>query len=115
MEIKGLYVQPKDKKFKTYVPFEDPKLMEFLDQHNVDVKATPPSDTPWWLVALNFFPYLLLIGFIFLILRQAQTGGNQAFSFGRSRAKLLTDNRAKVTFEDVAGVEEGKGRAEGSG
>lgn len=108
MEIKGVYIQPKDKKFKTYIPFEDPKLMEFLDQHNVEVKATPPSDTPWWLVALNFFPYLLLIGFIFLILRQAQTGGNQAFSFGRSRAKLLTDNRAKVTFEDVAGVEEAK-------
>jgi len=108
MEIKGVYIQPKDKKFKTYLPFEDPKLMEFLDQHNVEVKATPPSDTPWWLVALNFFPYLLLIGFIFLILRQAQTGGNQAFSFGRSRAKLLTDNRAKVTFEDVAGIEEAK-------
>lgn len=107
-EIRGTYIQPKDKKFKTYMPFEDAKLTEFLGQYNVEIKATPPSDTPWWLVALNFFPYLLLIGFIILILRQAQSGGSQAFSFGRSRAKLFTDNRGKVTFDDVAGVEEAK-------
>jgi cell division protease FtsH len=107
-EIKGIFVQPKDKKFKTVMPFEDPKLSELLAQHNVEIKATAPNETPWWLIVLNFTPYFLLIGFIFLILRQAQTGGNQAFSFGRSRAKLLTDNRAKVTFDDVAGVEEAK-------
>jgi cell division protease FtsH len=108
MEIKGTYVTPKDKKFKTFIPFEDPKLMEFLDQYNVDVKATPPTENPWWFYVFNFLPYLLLIGFIFLILRQAQSGGSQAFSFGRSRAKLMTDNRGKVTFDDVAGVEEAK-------
>lgn len=107
-EIKGIFVSPKDKKFKTFMPFPDEKLLEFLDTHKVEIKAKPPSDTPLWLVALNFFPYLLLIGFIFLILRQAQSGGSQAFSFGRSRAKLFSDNRGKVTFDDVAGVEEAK-------
>ncbi|MDQ7822172.1 MAG: ATP-dependent zinc metalloprotease FtsH [Candidatus Eremiobacteraeota bacterium] len=107
-ELRGILKTPKDAKFKTFIPYEDDKLAEFLESNSVVVKASPPTDTPWWYVALNFFPYLLLIGFIFLILRQAQSGGSQAFSFGRSRAKLLTDNRSKVTFEDVAGVEEAK-------
>lgn len=107
-EITGVLLDPKEKKFKTVIPFEDPKLTEFLNENKVLIKAASPSETPWWLVAMNFSPYLILIGFIYLILRQVQTGGSQAFSFGRNRAKLLSDTRAKVTFSDVAGVDEAK-------
>ena len=109
LDIKGSYIQPKDKKFKTYLPYEDKELPAFLEQHNVEVKATPSTQSPWLILILNGIPYLLIIG---VHLLHPPSGAvwavNQAFSFGRSRAKLLTENRVKVTFDDVAGVEEAK-------
>ena len=108
-EIKGEYKTPQGSRFKTYYGFHtDQALQESLKNKNVQVTFQQVSDTPWWYVVVNFLPYLLLFGFFILIMRQAQSGGSQAFSFGRSRAKLMSDNRTKVTFDDVAGVEEAK-------
>ncbi|MGB7070144.1 MAG: ATP-dependent zinc metalloprotease FtsH [Pyrinomonadaceae bacterium] len=68
-----------------------------------------PSSTGWgWLVLINALPFLLLIGFLAFTLRQMQAGGNKALSFGKSRAKLLNNQQKRVTFKDVAGVEEAK-------
>ena len=68
-----------------------------------------PSSSGWgWLVLINALPFLLLIGFLAFTLRQMQAGGNKALSFGKSRAKLLNNQQKRVTFKDVAGVEEAK-------
>jgi len=67
------------------------------------------SSSGWgWLVLINALPFLLLIGFLAFTLRQMQAGGNKALSFGKSRAKLLNNQQKRVTFKDVAGVEEAK-------
>ncbi|HTK38899.1 MAG TPA: ATP-dependent zinc metalloprotease FtsH [Pyrinomonadaceae bacterium] len=68
-----------------------------------------PASSGWgWLVLINALPFLLLIGFLAFTLRQMQAGGNKALSFGKSRAKLLNNQQKRVTFKDVAGVEEAK-------
>ena len=74
-----------------------------IDTHDQDTKAS------FWFGMLSsfFLPVLLLVGFLFMF-RSAQSGGNQALSFGRSRAKLMLDNKVKVTFQDVAGIDEAK-------
>jgi cell division protease FtsH len=108
-ELKGSYKTPKGQSFHTFYLFRDDKqLQDQLAAHNVDVKFQPASETPWWSIVLNTVPFLLIFGFFILIMRQAQSGGSQAFAFGRSKAKLMSDNRVKVTFDDVAGVEEAK-------
>src|SRR6476659_5900676 len=67
------------------------------------------ASTGWgWLVLINALPFLLLIGFLAFTLRQMQAGGNKALSFGKSRAKLLNNQQKRVTFKDVAGVDEAK-------
>ena len=68
----------------------------------------PQSSGLFWLVLINALPFLLLIGFLAFTLRQMQAGGNKALSFGKSRAKLLNNQQKRVTFKDVAGVEEAK-------
>jgi cell division protease FtsH len=98
-----------EKQFKTVIPAGVEGLDKFLEENHVKIIAKEPTDTPWWFVVVNVLPYVLLIGFFVLLFRQAQSaGGNQAFSFGRSKAKQLTDSRAKVNFDDVAGVDEAK-------
>ena len=74
------------------------------------IKTTlePASSGYFWLVMINALPFLLLIGFLAFTLRQMQAGGNKALSFGKSRAKLLNNQQKRVTFKDVAGVEEAK-------
>ena len=66
------------------------------------------SNTSFVQTIFGFLPFVLIVALVFLIFRQAQSGGNQALSFGRSRAKMLSENRPKVTFADVAGVDEAK-------
>jgi cell division protease FtsH len=99
-----------EQQFKTIIPKgSEDKLLPFLEQNKVEIKAKPPQETSWLMVAFSILPYLLLIGFFVLLFRQAQSaGGSQAFSFGRSKAKQLGDTKGKVTFDDVAGVEEAK-------
>jgi cell division protease FtsH len=97
-----------EERFKTYAP-DDPDLMRTLREHGVDITVRPEEGDPWYVAALvQWFPMLLLIGVWVFFMRQMQMGGGKAMSFGKSRAKLLTENQHRVTFSDVAGVEEAK-------
>ena len=93
----------------TVIPSQDPDLMPLLREKGVTIEVKPGEDTPWYLTLLiSWFPMLLLIGVWIFFMRQMQTGGGRAMSFGRSKARLVTDQNPKVTFEDVAGIEEAK-------
>ena len=81
---------------------------QFLYNHGVGIDVEQPNNGAIFGNILQFLPLLLMAGFLIFILRQAQSGGSQALSFGRSRAKLLSENRPKVTFNDVAGIDEAK-------
>ena len=104
--ISGVLVN--DQRFTSYAP-DDPTLVDTLVKSNVQVKAEPQEDAPWYMtVLISWFPMLLLIGVWIFFMRQMQGGGGKAMSFGRSRAKLVTQEETKVTFADVAGVDEAK-------
>ena len=75
---------------------------------SIKVQEEPTSSNMWLYVLVNALPFLLLVGFLVFTLRQMQAGGNKALSFGKSRAKLLNNQQKRVTFKDVAGVEEAK-------
>jgi cell division protease FtsH len=95
-------------RFRTFAP-NDPELVKTLREKKVKIAAKPEEDSPWYMVLLlNWFPMLLLIGVWIFFMRQMQVGGGKAMSFGKSRAKLLTENQHRITFSDVAGVEEAK-------
>jgi cell division protease FtsH len=93
--------------FKTYAP-DYPDLVKELREKGVRI-AAKPEHTPWYVnVLFNFGPILLLVFLWVFFMRQMQTGGNKALSFGRSRAKLVSEKGVKITFKDVAGIEEAK-------
>jgi len=97
--------------FVTYIPNNDNLLIPLLLKNGVVVDVKPKEDSPWYITLLvSWFPMLLLIGVWIFFMRQMQggVGGGKAFSFGRSRARLLSDENNRVTFKDVAGVEEAK-------
>jgi cell division protease FtsH len=96
--------------FTTTTPANDPSLWPMLKDHGVNVSVTPADDGMPTLVGVfvNWFPMLLLIAVWVFFLRQMQAGGGKAMGFGKSRAKLLTERQGRVTFEDVAGVDEAK-------
>jgi len=95
-------------RFKVYAP-EDPDLITTLRNKGVHIGAKPPAESPWYMsVLVSWFPMLILIGVWIFFMRQMQSGGGKAMSFGKSRARLLSDQSAKVTFEDVAGIDEAK-------
>ena len=97
-----------EERFKTFAP-DDPDLMRTLRAQHVDITVRPEEGDPWYVAVLvQWFPMLLLIGVWVFFMRQMQMGGGKAMSFGKSRAKLLTENQHRVTFSDVAGVEEAK-------
>jgi len=94
--------------FKTYAP-NDPDLVKKLLARNITVDSQPPPEPPWWSPLLSsILPTLILIGIMIFIMQQMQGGGSRVMSFGKSRAKLHTEEKTKVTFDDVAGVEEAK-------
>src|SRR5436309_1725611 len=94
--------------FRTYM-VEYPDLVKVLRDHHVTINARPPEDNPWYVTFLvTWGPFILFLGLWFFLMRQMQIGGNKALSFGRSRARLLTEDRKKVTFSDVAGIDEAK-------
>jgi cell division protease FtsH len=95
--------------FTTNVPEGDNTYVELLRAKGAEIRVVSRSRSTLWPTVLStLLPILLLVGLWMLMLRQAQSGSNQAMSFGKSRARLHTDNKPKVTFEDVAGVEEAK-------
>jgi len=90
-------------RFKIYSP-QDNDLIKTLRTKNVSISAKPPAENPWYMsVLVSWFPMLILIGVWIFFMRQMQSGGGKALSFGKSRARLASDQSAKVTFEDVAG------------
>ncbi|OGL42373.1 MAG: cell division protein FtsH [Candidatus Schekmanbacteria bacterium RIFCSPHIGHO2_02_FULL_38_11] len=98
--------------FKTYTP-NDAQLITMLRERNIRITVEPLPTSPWYLVFLSsWLPILILFGIWIFMMRQMQVGGNKALSFGKSRAKLLTENKNRVTFEDVAGVDEAKEEVE---
>ncbi|HUF42265.1 MAG TPA: ATP-dependent zinc metalloprotease FtsH [Verrucomicrobiae bacterium] len=109
--IQGHSIQGKYKngeRFRTFAP-NDPELVKSLRDRKVKIAAKPEDESPWYMVLLlNWFPMLLLIGVWIFFMRQMQVGGGKAMSFGKSRAKLLTENQHRITFSDVAGAEEAK-------
>jgi len=95
------------KEFKTYTP-EYPELVEVLRSKNVKILAEPEEQNPWWHIFLNWGPIIFLVAIWIFFMRQMQTGGNKALSFGKAKAKLISEKSVKVTFADVAGIEESK-------
>jgi cell division protease FtsH len=96
------------KEFRTFAPAY-PDLIKALREKDVKISAKPEDDNPWYMTVLvSWFPMILLIGFWIFFMRQMQAGGTKAMSFGKARAKLLTEKQQKVTFVDVAGIDESK-------
>ena len=99
--------------FATYAPAVTEGLLAKLGSEGVEVTARPARESPVWQTLLIYwFPFLLFIGLWVFFVRQMQAGGGKAMSFGKARARLLTENQQRITFEDVAGVEESKGELE---
>ena len=94
--------------FKTTIPSNYPELYKTLQDKNVNVVIKDNSGSSWMTWVANGVPLILILGLWFFIMRQMQSGGNKALSFGKSRARLLSSQQKKVTFKDVAGVEEAK-------
>ena len=97
-------------RFATIVPMgKMPDLADLLMDHNVDLRAETTPPTPWWLALLpNIITLVVFVGIWMFILNQMQGGNNRAMSFGKSRAKLHTEDKIKVRFSDVAGLDEAK-------
>lgn len=94
--------------YNTYAP-DKTDVVPYLNNKNVTFQATPPEETHWFIqLLISWLPFLIFIGLMVMSLRQMQSGGNKAMGFGRSKAKLLRDSQIKVTFDDVAGIEEAK-------
>jgi cell division protease FtsH len=95
-------------KFRTYAPAQYEGLVNQLLDKGIEVQAKEATTSPWASLLYSWAPILLLIGFWIFFMRQMQSGGNKALSFGKSRAKLSSSMQKKVTFKDVAGVDEAK-------
>ena len=95
--------------YRVMVPTNDPAMYKTLEENNVDVSVKKPSDSSRAIAVLStLLPLLLIIGFVVLMAKTIQSGGSQAMSFGKSKAKLMLDSKVKVTFKDVAGIDEEK-------
>jgi len=105
-QIKGKYTD--GTAFKTVAPSQFDDLVKILREHKVNIKVKDTSRSPWFSYLFTWFPIIILILFWIFFMRQMQAGGNKALSFGKSRAKLISGIQKKITFDDVAGVEEAK-------
>lgn len=95
-------------RFYVYTP-PDNELVPFLREQGVAIRAKPEQETPWFVsVLVSWFPMILLIAVWIFFMRQMQGGGGKALSFGKSGARMLSEQGAKITFDDVAGVDEAK-------
>jgi cell division protease FtsH len=110
-QIRGTFTagaEGQARNFHTIMPPTVEGLADQLLAKNVIVKATPETSGAWTTILLSWAPIILMIGFWVFIMRQMQSGGNKALSFGKSRAKLSSSTQKKVTFRDVAGADEAK-------
>ncbi|MGA2270651.1 MAG: ATP-dependent zinc metalloprotease FtsH [Bryobacteraceae bacterium] len=106
-EVHGSYQNP-SLGLRTYVPLNYPDLYKQLQDHNVNVEIKDASSGNWVSILVNLSPFIVIFAFWIFMMRQMQSGGNKALSFGKSRARLHSTQQKKVTFKDVAGVEEAK-------
>ncbi|MCK4390033.1 MAG: ATP-dependent zinc metalloprotease FtsH [Desulfobacterales bacterium] len=105
-EISGTQVDAT--RFKTFAP-HDADLIKALRSRGVTIKAKPPAESPWYMnLLVSWFPMILLIGVWIFFMRQMQAGGGKALSFGKSKARLLSEQSEQITFDDVAGIDEAK-------
>ncbi|PYO55549.1 MAG: cell division protein FtsH [Candidatus Rokuibacteriota bacterium] len=93
--------------FRTFTA-EYPDLVKSLRDKGVKIEVKPPDNNPWYAILLQWVPMLLFIGVWIFFMRQMQGGGAKALSFGKARARLISEKQNKVTFQDVAGVDEAK-------
>ena len=110
-EIKGNYIKDDGTRvgFSCYIPAEDPNLIKILRAKNVEVIGEAPSNNYFLSLLTTIIPWVLIIGILwFIMFRQIQGSGNKALSFGKSKAKLHKQSGKKITFADVAGIEEAK-------
>lgn len=107
-QILGRFVD--GRQFSSYAPPHDAGLVERLMAHNVRIKAAPPEENApsFFHILLSWFPMLLLVGVWIFFLRQMQNGTGRAMGFGKSRARLMDEKTTRVTFQDVAGIDEAK-------
>ncbi len=115
VETKGRSIIWRDaegKRFKTYAP-EDPEMIKIIREKKIAINAKKEEETPLWQnILISWFPMIILIGVWLFFMRQMQIGGGKALSFGKSKAKILTKEQHKVTFDNVAGIEEAKDELE---
>ena len=109
-DIQGKFID--DTTFTTYAP-DDPELIGMLRNQGIVIEARPGDDPSFWMTLLvSWGPILLLIAVWVFFMRQMQSGGGKAMSFGKSRAKLLSESQTKIMFSDVAGIDEAKDELE---
>ena len=115
VETKGRSIIWRDaegKRFKTYAP-EDPEMIKIIREKKIAINAKKEEESPLWQnILISWFPMIILIGVWLFFMRQMQIGGGKALSFGKSKAKILTKEQHKVTFDNVAGIEEAKDELE---
>ena len=106
-EVHGSYQNP-SLGLHTYIPINYPDVYKQLQDHGVNVEIKDSSSGNWVSILINLSPFIVIFAFWIFMMRQMQSGGNKALSFGKSRARLHSTQQKKVTFKDVAGVEEAK-------
>jgi cell division protease FtsH len=107
-EVKGTYADDTTRTLRTNIPLNYPDIYKILREKKVNVVIKDASSNQWFSWIVNVIPFVLLLAFWIFMMRQMQSGGNKALSFGKSRARLHSSQQKKVTFKDVAGVEEAK-------
>ena len=106
-EVIGHYRDDAKNQFHTVIPANYPDMYKTLRDHGVNITVKDTSGNTWLSLLINLAPFALLLGLWFFMIRQMQSGGNKAMSFGKSKARLLSKQK-KITFKDVAGVDEAK-------
>jgi cell division protease FtsH len=107
-EVHGTYKSNPNAGLHTFIPVNYPDIIKQMQEHGVNVDIKDTSSSGWISILINASPFIVVIAFWIFMMRQMQSGGNKALSFGKSRARLHSTQQKKVTFKDVAGVEEAK-------
>ena len=107
-DVQGQYTAADGRQFRTNIPTNYPAIYDLMRSKGVQVTVQKDSGAGWVSILVNAIPFVLLLAFWIFMMRQMQSGGNKALSFGKSRARLHSSQQKKVTFKDVAGVEEAK-------
>jgi cell division protease FtsH len=103
-----LHLKSDKTNYHATIPANYPHLYDVLDQNKVKVSVKNTEGSAWWSILIQFLPVIVIGALWFFMIRQMQSGGNKAMSFGKSRARLLSMQQKKITFKDVAGVDEAK-------